>query len=88
MSDQAEVCPLSRGVMYPFSNPHGVAPRFNLYPLHYRATFASSAILYPLSYQRPLRFAFPVGEQRAYHVPLVYPRGLDPSSTPGVLHLR
>jgi len=87
MSDQ-EVCPLSRGVMYPFSNPHGVAPRFNPYPLHYRATFASSAILYPLSYQRPLRFAFPVGEQRAYHVPFVYPRGLGPSSTPGVLRLR
>ena len=28
------------------------------------------------------------GELRAYHVPLVYPRGLGPSSTPVVLHLR
>jgi hypothetical protein len=28
------------------------------------------------------------GELRAYHVPLVYLRGLGPSSTPVVLHLR
>jgi hypothetical protein len=28
------------------------------------------------------------GELRAYHVPLVYPRGLGSSSTPVVLHLR
>jgi hypothetical protein len=30
----------------------------------------------------------PKGGLRAYHVPLVYPSGLGPSSTPGGLHLR
>jgi hypothetical protein len=57
-------------------------------PLHYRTAFAFSTFLYPLPYQRPLRFAFPLGGQRAYHVPLVYLRGVGPSSTPGALRLR
>jgi hypothetical protein len=58
------------------------------YPLHYRTAFASSAIPYPLPHQRPLRFAFPLGEQRAYHVPLVYLCGLGSTSTPVTLRLR
>ena len=60
----------------------------NPYPLHYRAAFAFSAILYPLLHQRPLRSTFPKGEHRAYHVPLVYLCGLGSTSTPVTLRLR
>ena len=77
-----EVCPLSREVMLPYG-------RRNPYPPRYETAFAFSTILYPQSYRLALRLAFPKGgELRAYHVPLVYLRGLGPSSTPGVLHLR
>ena len=47
---RAEVCPLSRGVML---------RTLNSYPLHDRAAFAFSAILYPQSPRLPFRFAFP-----------------------------
>jgi hypothetical protein len=65
--------------------PYG---RLNPYPSHYKTAFASSTILYPQPHRLALRLAFPMGELRAYHVPPVCPRGLGPSSTPGVLHLR
>ena len=54
-SDQAEVCPLSRGVMLPYG-------RRNPYPPHYKAAFAFSTILYPQSHRLTLRLAFPKGE--------------------------
>jgi hypothetical protein len=41
----------------------------NPYPPYYRAAFASSRILYPQPHRLPLRFAFPEGGLRAYHVP-------------------
>ena len=61
MSDQAEVCPLSRGVLSPFGGSHGAASRFNPYPAHYSLAFASSAILYPQAHRLTLRLAFPCG---------------------------
>ena len=58
--------------------PEGSRPAFawsdltrglNPYPLDYRAAFASSLILYPPFHQHPLRWAYPKGGRRAYHVP-------------------
>ena len=87
-SDQTEVCPLSRGIMYPFGDSHGIASRFNPYPTYYRLAFAFSVIPYPPPHRLASRLTFPEGGRRAYHVPLVCPRGLGPSSTPGVHRLR
>ena len=56
-----EVSPLARGVI----SPGGLNP----YPPDYRAAFASSLILYPPSHRRTLRWAYPKGGRRAYHVP-------------------
>lgn len=77
-SNPAEFCTLSGWVSPPPGGP--------IRPITERPS--SSDILYPLPYQRPLRFAFPRGERRAYHVPLVSLRGIGPSSTPGALRLR
>ena len=60
-SDQVEVGPLSREVLYPVDCAHGTASRFNLYPPHYRETFASSTIPYPQTHRLALRLAFPNG---------------------------
>jgi hypothetical protein len=66
----------------------------NSYPLHDRAAFAFSAILYPQSPRLPLRFAFPathclwLGGLRAYHVPRAYLCGLGLASPPVAHHLR
>ena len=58
--------------------PEGSEPAFawgdlagglNPYPLDYRAAFASSLILYPPFHQHTLRWAYPKGGRRAYHVP-------------------
>jgi len=58
--------------------PEGSLPTFvggavadgrNPYPSHYRMAFAFSLVLYPPSYRRTLRCAFPGGGRRAYHVP-------------------
>ena len=40
-----------------------MALRLNSYPLHYKAAFACSVILYRHSYQLALQFAFPDGEE-------------------------
>src|SRR5229473_6958088 len=53
MKDQTEVCPLARGVMFLCEG--------NPSPSDYRSAFASSVLLYPQRYRRPLRLAFPVG---------------------------
>ena len=74
-----EVSLLSHGVMWPKRNP---------YPSHYRTAFAFSIFLYPHFYRLALRFAFPEGEIRAYHVPHVYPDGVGPASSPVARHLR
>jgi hypothetical protein len=60
-SDQVEVGPLSRGVMYPLGCAHGTTSRFNPYPPHYREIFAFSTIPYPQAHRLTLRFAFPRG---------------------------
>ena len=58
--------------------PEGSQPAFawgdlagglNPYPPGYRAAFASSLIFYPPSHRRTLRWAYPKGGRRAYHVP-------------------
>src|SRR3954454_9800095 len=58
--------------------PEGSQPAFawgdlagglNPYPPGYRTAFASSLILYPPSRRRTLRWAYPKGGRRAYHVP-------------------
>ena len=41
MKDQMEVSPLAREMMLPWGR--------NLYPLHYKAAFAFSILLYPQS---------------------------------------
>jgi len=63
-SDQVEVCPLSRGVMYPWGCAHGTAARFTPCPPHYREAFASSTILYPQAHRLTLRLAFLFGRNR------------------------
>ena len=61
----------------------------NPYPDHYSLAFACSIIPYPHPHRLALRFAFPVGEIRAYHVPLTYlTDGLGAVYSPVVLHLR
>jgi len=54
MKDQMEVCPLAREMMLPWGR--------NLYPLHYKAAFASSIFLYPQPQRHTLRCAFPIGK--------------------------
>jgi hypothetical protein len=60
--DQVEVGSLSCGMMSPMFWLNPCSP-------HYKATFAFSTLLCPLFHWPALRFAFPKGEQRAYHVP-------------------
>jgi len=61
----------------------------NSYPVHYKPAFAFSGILYPLPHRLALRFAFPKGGQRAYHVPRKYQLSdLGSILTPVGLHLR
>ena len=65
MKDHAEVCSLSRPVILPIS-----FYRFNRYPLHYRAAFAFSALLYPHYYQLSSQSACPHRAViRVYRVP-------------------
>jgi len=81
MRDQTEVCSLLRGVMLRIAQPLSVRLPGGLRFLHPPMPAVLSARL-------TARFPPVGGEQRAYHVPLVYPRGVGSSSTPGVLHLR
>ena len=75
MSDQVEVCPLSRGVVTPILPITG---RHSLPPLsHTRRPIG-------LPYGKLSRVACPPGDLRAYHVPCQYPRGLGSASPPGV----
>ena len=62
--DPREVCPLSRGVMWPRPNffPKGSGPvgaKRNPYSLDYGATFAFSLVPYPPSHRPFLRLAVP-----------------------------
>jgi len=78
-SDPAEVCTLS-GQVSPLRGPiRSITERLSLPPPSFtRCSFGSPYGVPTLS----------EGEQRAYHVPLVYPHGLGPSSTPGAHRLR
>ena len=61
----------------------------NPYPNHYSLAFAFSIVLYPQPHRLTLRFAFPEGEIRAYHVPLTYlTDGLGAVYSPVALRLR
>jgi hypothetical protein len=75
-----EVCPLSREVMLP--------EWLNLYPVHYSQAFAFSVLMYPLLHRLPLQVAFPMGKQRAYHVPYTYLMGVGSACSPMAVRLR
>jgi hypothetical protein len=75
-----EVCPLSREVM--------LLDQLNLYPTHYRRAFAFSILIYPLLHRLPLQVAFPMGKQRAYHVPYTYLMGVGSACSPMAVRLR
>ena len=84
--DPVEVCPLSRGVMCRMEGVTPIQPIIG-WPSLPPPSFTRSPIGSPCgSLSRANKC--PPGDLRAYHVPLVYPRGLGPSSTPVVLHLR
>lgn len=80
MKDHLEVCPLSREVILPV--------KLNLYPLHYKAAFASSKFLYPQFIGLALRFTYPcllgriMGLPRCTYVP---EDGLGSACSPVVL---
>ena len=83
-----EVCPLSREVILRIA-------ALNLYPLDYRAAFASSIVPYAQFLGLALRLAFPQkrirsskGELRAYHVPRECQSGLGLASPPVAQRLR
>lgn len=93
--DPVEVGPLSRGIMLLVLSITPIRPiteRPSLPPPSFTrrsigSPYGSPSLAAPRPEPRPgLRLS--EGGRRAYHVPLVYPRGLDPSSTPGVLRLR
>jgi len=78
MKDQAEVCPVSRGMM---------SLSLNSYPSHCKMAFAFSAILCLHPQRRSLRFALPfkAGIQ-VYHVPHnSQTDGLGPAYSPMAL---
>jgi hypothetical protein len=102
MSDLAEVCPLSRGVMssspcahgrsplaQPLSSPFQAGLRFLRHPLPADPS-AHLAARFPL-FDPPFGWSensLKGGDLRACYVPCQYPRGLGSASPPGVHHLR